>query len=264
MSVPEPDQWWISFYPLLGCPFALEEHELKFGPAPAGNQYTCVPGIGWDGMTGGNWVYAAHMADQFRMVVEWEIGTTSYNSAVTTHDWWYIPGGEPPTNAYEPVEAQFDTFFSAIAPHLAVNTKIVGYRWSRWKDDYSKTEPSFRYASRALVNQFGGSVMPNQVSAAITEETSVRRRWGRFYVPFICKEAIGAEGRLTQQAVNALGSDGRAALATVEDTWQHVTISRELTPHFLPTTFIRVDNVPDIIRRRRLRSSTYRYRQAAL
>lgn len=250
-------------YPLLYCAEALPLAAVQHGSPAEGHWRTCETFELPTGIV--SYVYDWAMADVYRMVVNWELGTTPYNAAITTHDWLYEPGGELPSDACEPIEAKFDAFFTAVATVQSIHTKITGYRWSRWKDNFSGTDPSFRFATRTLDNQVGGDDLPGQISCAITEETAVRRRWGRFYLPFINRQALTAQGRFSNTTVDQIGVGALALLEPVEAEWTHVTVrgpNSSLTPPFLPTTYVRVDNVPDVIRSRRLDASTHRYRQA--
>lgn len=242
---------------------AILEHTAEWGPPPPRHYYSAklwpdpgnFPGYFFE-------IGCQEIADVYRMAVQWEAGSPPYNSMVTTHDWLYLPGGDLPNPAPEAVEAKFDDFFEDIQAGLAQHTRIVGYRWARWKNDWSGTHPSFRFATRNLVAATAQTSLPQQVAIAVTEETAVRRRWGRFYIPSIGQSSNVAEGRISTPYLNTVGAAAVTMLSTIEDEWEHVTVSKDLEPHFLATEYVRVDNTFDIQRRRRLRSSTVRYRAA--
>lgn len=243
-------------FPLLHCAEALPLYAAINGPPAPGHWRTCTS-FG-EGPELVSWVYDWRMAYVYRMVSNFEFKTPPTNSAVFTSDWEWIGEGAPPSDAYESVEAKYDNFFTAITTVLSNDVKMVGYRWSEWKEDFEKTEPSFRYATRNISFTAAGDELPPQVAMAITEETSIRRRWGRFYLPFLTINSINT-GRFTSAVCNTVGAATATLLSTIEDEWRHVTVSK-LTPHLLPTEYVRVDDVPDTIRRRRWRSSTFRYR----
>lgn len=209
-------------------------------------------------------MYDWTMAKVFRMQAIYAFQSPPSNEAVTTHDWEWIGTGDPPSNAYETVEAKFDAFYTATLASRANGTYLQGYRWSEWKEDFSGLEPSFRYATRntnigSTDTGVGGYPVGAQLSIAVTEETDFRRRWGRFYLPFPSKGA-GNE-RISDSTCNTIGAAAVTLLSTVEAEWRHVTVSSK-TPRLLETRFVRVDNVWDVIRSRRVRASSHRYRGA--
>lgn len=254
-----------SLYPLMNQEYALQVHQLEFGPPPRGSIYFPTE---FREDEGGGQIIATyiecleihHLVPTFRMVVNYELGTPKTNEAVTTHDWEWISEDGILSSSYEAVEAKFDAFFDDIKSFLAAGTVVTGYRWSQWRDDFSKPDPSFRFASRSLAFTGTDGVNAPQIACAVTEETDIRRRWGRFYLPFISKSNISS-GRFTSAGINVIGAAAAELLSTIEGEWQHVTVSKK-DPHLLPTRFVRIDDVPDVIRSRRWHSSTARYRSS--
>lgn len=245
-------------YPLLYCAEALPLAAIQHGSPLPGHWRECETFDLPSGVV--SFVYDLRMADVYRMVVSYEYGSPPSNAAVTTHDWEWISEDPIESDSYESVEAKFDTFFATISSALASGTYVRGYRWSKWKDDWSGTDPSFRYANRALTFTGTDGLIPPQVSCAVTEETAIRRRWGRFYLPFVNASNI-SNGRFGNGYVDVIGAAAVTLLSTIEATWRHVTVSSK-EPRLLETEFVRVDNTPDVIRSRRWSASTHRYRGA--
>ena len=245
-------------YPLLLCAEALPLAALQH-PIEPGHWRTCETVSIPSGDV--SFVYDWRMAFVYRCVCNYELGIPATNQAVTTHDWEWLGAEAPAPVEFETVEAKFDAFFAAVKTALGKNVMLAGYRWSPWKNDFSGTEPSIRYVTRNvnIGNTVGGLTAP-QVACAVTEETAIRRRWGRFYLPWPETSGI-SNGRFTSGICSQIGAAAVDLLETVESEWQHVTVS-SLTPHILPTEYVRVDDVPDVIRSRRWASSTYRYRAA--
>lgn len=245
-------------YPLLLCAEALPLAAIQH-PVQDGHWRTCDTVEIPSGIV--SFVYDWAMAtDVYRMVVNYEYKSPPTNMAVTTHDWEWISEDPITSSSYEAVEELYDDFFLAITNYLATNTYIRGYRWSQWKDGFTGTDPSFRFASRSQARGTSGSLLPPQVSCAVTEETDIRRRWGRFYLPFIAA-TVNDSGRFSTTMCDAVGAAAVTLLEGVESEWRHVTVS-SLEPHVLPTRFVRVDDVPDVIRSRRWAAPTHRYRAA--
>lgn len=246
-------------YPLLYCLEALPLYAAEHGSPLPGHWRTCETFELPSGVV--STVYDWRMANVYRMVTNWIWPDTALNSAVTTHDWEWISEDPIASDSYEVIEAKFDTFFGVIDQYLAGGTGIVGYRWSEWKDDWSGQHESFRYANRELEADNPGGLLPPQIACSITEETEIRKRWGRFYLPFMQYNVV-TNGRWNSGVMPGIGAAAVDLLESVEGEWRHVTVSKTLEPHVLPTTFVRVDDVPDTIRSRRWRSATDRWRGA--
>lgn len=109
-----------------------------------------------------------------------------------------------------------------------------------------------------------------QMCSSVTEETPVRKHWGRFYTPTTGGNYIQANGRYDTAFV-----DGLAQL--VHDNYEFLysigyppvvptvsTGASKADPDGKPlrslqtVTGIRVDDIPDVIRRRRYRTAAYR------
>lgn len=242
---------------------ALLEHEAEYGPAPPGKIYKYriwpdpghFPGYFFEVYCGDD-----PMSGVYRMVVNYEWNSPATNSAVTTHDWEWIDSDPISSSSYESVEAKFDTFLGVVGNYWSEYVHVVGYRWAEWKSDYSGLEPSFRFAQRDIPGDTGTTLLPPQVSCAITEENAIRRRWGRFYLPFIGASAV-TQGRFTNTFCDDMANAAAVLLSEIEGEWRHVTVSSK-EPRLLPTEWTRVDNTPDVIRSRRWSGSSYRKRTA--
>lgn len=252
-------QWDAWYPPHITEAVALSLHEEKYGPAWPYYEYQATPYPDWPLEPIFMHVRMEYMSDVYRMVVSYEYGSPPTNMAVTTHDWSWISESPIASNSYEAVEAKYDAFFAAITGVILGGVKVTGYRWSKWRNDFSKTDPSLRFATRNISFTGSGSEMPPQVACAVTEETDIRRRWGRFYLPFLASSIFGS-GRINSGVCTLIAESTRDLLETIEGTWQHVTVST-LEPHVLPTRFVRVDNTPDVIRSRRWSGSTFRARE---
>lgn len=260
-----PNSQCHAYYPVLNWDNVLSLHYEHFGPPPANRSYWGVPVVIYD--SGDNPVHigyevyceGAGVVATYRLAVNYELGSPPTNSAVTTHDWHWLGEDLPGPTDFEPLEAKYDAFFEAIKTYLHSTCIVVGYRWSQWKGDYSGTMPSLRFATRALAGS-GNNVLPPQVACAITEENEVRRRWGRFYLPFLTS-GYSSTGRFSSAFCDAVGVAAKTLLTPIEGDWEHVTVGSK-EPHELVTTYVRVDDVPDVIRSRRWAQKTYRYRSS--
>jgi len=105
-----------------------------------------------------------------------------------------------------------------------------------------------------------------QATSTITEETPSRRHWGRLYIPTIHGGTLKAGGRFTTATVDALcqAYSDMAVSASASDFFPVVPTTSQWNGQVsVPmralqnVTGCRVDDVPDVIRRRRHRESSY-------
>lgn len=117
--------------------------------------------------------------------------------------------------------------------------------------------------SHTLNNQGNSSgTGAGQLAFSVTEEVPVRRNWGRFYLPGVASAWITTSGHFVTSAVSAMANHVHQAYFNLSQT--------ELFP-CVPATYsqkhriaalnnvtgVRVDDVPDVIRRRRPVRKTY-------
>ena len=173
--------------------------------------------------------------------------------------------------------------WAAIAPLTASHfslTRIAAYRMTY--NDYQgegpdrpdrKNRPPFPdsgpplYQKAYTLAATGGSGIA-QVCSTLTLETAARAHWGRIYLPTYSVGTLGTDGRPGNAYVDNVATAGRTLLSTLAGRGMHVVVpttqvkvsstesveSRVLQmPHG-----VRVDNVLDIQRRRRLKNATYR------
>lgn len=102
-----------------------------------------------------------------------------------------------------------------------------------------------------------------QVASSVTEEIARRENWGRFYMPGLSSSALAASGRISSSVVSALSQ----ATATFYETCMASEIypvvpvtSVKKTPFRALYTInqVRVDDVADVIRRRRFEQASFR------
>jgi len=103
------------------------------------------------------------------------------------------------------------------------------------------------------VNQQGGSGgtnLPPQIALSVTFKTDHRLRWGRFYLPGITPNNLDDNGRWDQNVCTDVANFTRL-LTDRAGTGAALTVfSRKYWNHEDPQV-IQVDDIPDVIRRRR-------------
>lgn len=187
---------------------------------------------------------------------------TREDVAVTHLDWAHIDIGVcTPLSGTEmgEVETAIGTFMTARAANYHTGIVLDRIRWAEYQPITTRPGPVVRDTD---VNYQGSGTarLPDQVAITSTYHTASRRHWGRSYWPFGVNSNLDASfGRVSNTACDniadalhtLLDTDGAGdGIAFVVASIEHhgVMNVREMV----------VDNVPDIIRRRRAKQSSYR------
>lgn len=238
------------------CDMALFLHRTQYGDEGPHEQYICFPLPPGPGNVPIRQVIILYMGTTYRCSVTYAFGDPETNLAVTTHDWRYGPDGDMPETKFQVLEGRLDTFFADLGDCISSGAAVVSYRWHKMKGDGSGPETgSVRFTEKDI--SFSGSgLLPPQVACSITEMTSDRRRWGRFYLPFLAPP-LNSGGRL-ESSYAALIADSAESLYSLADAdiLPHVYGAKD--PSSLPVRAVRVDDVLDIIRSRRWDSTGLR------
>jgi hypothetical protein len=101
-----------------------------------------------------------------------------------------------------------------------------------------------------------------QVAMSVTLETPIRSHWGRFYLPALSAQSMAPDGHIITTVVDAIADEMNDLVTylSAQDFYIVVPATRHKNNDFrgLSTvTGIRVDDVADVIRRRRLRHKTH-------
>lgn len=123
--------------------------------------------------------------------------------------------------------------------------------------------PTFDVAHTTAMT--GGNTSADVICTTITEETPLRAHWGRFYTPPIGSALVDANGRLFAANIDSIAAAWNNCLTslaaldfyTVVPTTQQ---NKKRVRTLQNVTGIHVDDVPDVIRRRRPKYVGYRRR----
>lgn len=214
---------------------------------------------------------------------KWNASTDPKDDMYCTFDIMNVTGGalDPSwtTADYTSVESKFDTFFASVAAVQTSGITLIEYRWYiRSFNDYSNPKPFAphgspeRLTTKAIVGTAGVTSMAPQTAMSVTEKTNFPRNWGRFYIPGICQVVV-ASGvpKITSTYVDSIAtaySTLNSSLASSQ--FQLVVPITRLgtgsrgdpgagTPNrrLSMVQSVKVDNVFDVIRRRRTHAVTY-------
>jgi len=167
-----------------------------------------------------------------------------------------------------------DNFQQAWATHLGA---LMATRWSQaeftWrnygaayplaKDGTSKPGPIWRATPLAIPGSSSGVALADQLAATVTYRTPSRQHWGRSYWGGLTTMAFDHElsGKLANGYVQSLceGFDqwhmANSNEASIVNLWVWSAKHRGA----LSVTEVSVDDVPDIVRRRRAKGPSFRF-----
>lgn len=166
------------------------------------------------------------------------------------------------------IEAILDVFWGTVTGYMSAAFTLTEYRWFKVAandplsdEGYPMHGPPIRITGKSLVGTNSGFRGADQVSATITSKTASRKHWGRIYLPGIKNSLIeGTYGRFTTAYVDAMGLAYRTLVNSLAAAAGGVYELGVWSPRglaFLNTTSVQVDDIPDIIRRRRAKQAAY-------
>lgn len=161
------------------------------------------------------------------------------------------------TADYAAVESATQTFWTAVSSYSSTDFRLVEHRWYMFGPGVTKPNPPSRITTLATpIVGASNVVMPHQVSSTITLRTALRRHWGRIYIP-TCGAALLTGGVYGGGTMTALSSAART-LFTAPGTSQGIApvVWDRVHHRAYGVTDLEIDNVPDIQRRRRIRTAT--------
>jgi hypothetical protein len=160
------------------------------------------------------------------------------------------------------VETDLGPFWVSLNALMPSGVNIVDYVWHDWFEGDRFYGPADRITSSGgITGTIASSRLPDQVAATITFRTASRKHWGRMYVPSIAWTKMDSTyGRIANGTCDILASAARTlALATEANTARTSLVVFSLAHQAVLTIDeIHCDNVPDIVRRRRAKSASYR------
>lgn len=210
--------------------------------------------------------------------------------AVTTHDFW-CEGGDSSDANCDTIAAAFITFWDGLvaAAYISDAVKLTELRFYKgYNGDGSPG--AVDYVKTYVKPGTAQPMLPPQVACNITELTDWRKHWGRFYLPGIVASSantLNADGTYKTTFISTIAT----AAQTMYNAWGHITnhtpvvwghVTGDMNyaavapPRWMPSWFglgsgsgtvgigalsvqaIRVDEIPDIQRRRRYESTQVR------
>jgi len=151
------------------------------------------------------------------------------------------------------------TFMTAI--QSVVSNKYI-MRDVRWYERDTAAPYGTQYLETIAITSGGGtasgSLLPPQVALSVTFRTSSRKNWGRFYLPGLTSSSIAATTGYVDEAVCDQVANAAQGLTDQIGTSPALVVWSTAKGNYAIPTEVAVDNVPDVIRRRRFHVATYK------
>jgi hypothetical protein len=161
------------------------------------------------------------------------------------------------TADYTTCENAFHTFFSAVSTKVPTGHKLSFVSWHRVGTGVSKPNPAERvWTDPSPITGSGGTSVIPQAACSITFRTGVRKSWGRTYLPV--NDTFFLNMRPTNANVDLVAGAANTLLTTLATADMHLVVVSKPLASSLNVEQIEVDNVGDVIRRRRWKKQTYR------
>lgn len=158
-------------------------------------------------------------------------------------------------------ESDFMEFLASMNTYVNQGWTSSEFQWHDIVAGDAKYGPMDRVHLHGSAGGGGASTrLPDQLAATVTLKTASRLHWGRFYFPGLTPAAIDLTyGRLTNTYVDALATAAKALQVALNANTAVTEIGVFSKPYqaWLTVDEIQVDNVPDIIRRRRVKKKSY-------
>ena len=172
------------------------------------------------------------------------------------------------------VATHVSTFNSDVATHLSpdwtfvdIRQYLMAFNPYTFTPDGGKTFPPFVLSGPpvgfSVQSQVGSGALttPPQCAMSITELVPVSHHWGRLYLPSP-GDALVAGGRLSNATVDALATAYGALAGGLNNVGfsvvvPHTQVNKKPFRGLSTVSGVQVDNIVDVIRRRRYHSPTY-------
>lgn len=165
---------------------------------------------------------------------------------------------------YTVVQGQLDTLIGAFRTHMATTMKCLEVRYYvrqfnplTLATPYPPSGPPERIYPMGQAGLVAGTVnVPPQIAHTHTERTAYPRHWGRSYWPGLAATKYLATGQLDAATTTALGTAVDSAYTTLQNqeffpVVPVTQIDKAPARGLLTVDKIAVDDIPDVIRRRR-------------
>lgn len=173
-----------------------------------------------------------------------------------------VTGGDPDytwtTADFQAIESGSEAFWTALASSIPSTFRLAEHRWYAFGPGVTPPNPVHRFVT--LTTPIAGTAGVgtfSQGACAITLKTTLRKHWGRFYLPYSATR-LDAAGRILTANVDAVATAARTFLTSGSGQGVFPCVYDSTKKVVNGMTAIQVDDIADIVRRRRQAVTQYR------
>jgi hypothetical protein len=163
------------------------------------------------------------------------------------------------TSDFTTLETALQAFWSSAKVYSPPKVALREIRWHRVGVGIPKPNPAERSFVLPTMTPGTGTpgLMPPQCACSITFRTAVRKNWGRTYLPFY-GASLSSEQRLSSSQVPTIAGIANTLVTSAASSDFHLVVTSNKLSAALIAERVEVDDVLDIIRRRRWKHTVNR------
>jgi hypothetical protein len=177
-------------------------------------------------------------------------------------DFLNFTGGTPDDtwNAgdYAQMDSNIGNWWTSMQNLVTTRYKLQAIRWYRVGTGVVPPNPPEHINIIDTAGTATGVELPPQVACSISLHTAARKNWGRTYLPGLVASSVDTGGVFDSTTVHSIAQHTNDLVAAAASNDFGLVVLSGVAGSALTVERIDVDNVVDIIRRRRWRNPTYR------
>lgn len=189
---------------------------------------------------------------------------TGVDPAVMHFDFVNMTSGSPDdswtTGDFTALETAILAWWTTIKTMVGGGLSLQEIRWYRIGPGITPPNPVIRVlpVGVAATGAFGS--VPPQVACSITFRTASRKSWGRSYLPIhaFAGSSDMSSGRFSNSYVDSVAGATNTLVTSAASSDFYLVVYSKTKNALLNVESVEVDNVPDVVRRRRWKTATYK------
>lgn len=193
--------------------------------------------------------------------------TFAEDEAIMHFDWLNHTAGEPDDTwvdaDFSNVEGNVVFWWETLKSFCSTRYTFKEIRWYRVGTGVTPPNPPVRIHPVASAGTSATAPLPPQCASSISLHTAPRRNWGRTYLPGLTTAVMDVDGALTTSVVTALATAAGTLYNNCAALDLEMVVMSKTRAAALSVEAIAVDDIVDVVRRRRWDSPGFRSTQPA-